>query len=160
MDDRDKRKMRMQELIQKNKDSREPELDPVLKEIIEVLHPGVEALSVGESQQMYDDLQNKFPFVWWGRIDWDNFKDKIQIYRLEDIFYNLNKRYQVEDYTIFALWGYSSGDSPVIKLNLRNAINHIDDINAVGGDQWLYCPSHGFVIEFYHDGETVIGFES
>lgn len=158
MNDRDKRKLKMQELIQGGKEKRKLEIDPLFKECVEVLHPNVDVLSQVETKQLYDDLQKRFPFVWWGRIDWDNFKDKKQVVNAADIMLHLNNRFQTEDYIIYALWGL--GNSSVIKTNLQNAISHIHDVNSVGGDQWLYCPSHRFVIEFYHEGDIIIGFES
>ena len=159
MTDINKRKLRMKELIEKNKNNRKSEIDSMLRECIDVLYPNVELVSEAESEQLYCDLQKEFHFLWWGRIDWENFKNKMQVTNLEDIICNLKMRFQAEDYTIYALWGYSSGNSPVIKTDLRNAIRHIDDINAVGGDQWLYCPSYKFVIEFYHEGDIIIGFQ-
>lgn len=158
MDDRDKRKLRMQELLKKVKDRQEQEVEPMFKECTDALQPNVEILSPMDTKQAYVELQERFPFVWWGRIDWDNFKDKIRVVNSADIIQKLNSRFQIEDYTIYILWGL--GKSPVIKTSLQNAIRHIDDVNAFGGDQWLYCPSHRFVIEFYHDGDITIGLES
>lgn len=155
----DKRKLRLKELIERNKNNRNSEIDSMLRECINVLYPNVQLISETESEQLYSDLQKEFPFLWWGRIDWENFKDKLHVKNSEDIIYNLKMRFQTEDYTIYALWGYSSGNSPVIKTDLRNAIIHIGNINSVGGDQWLYCPSHKFVIEFYHEGDIIIGFQ-
>lgn len=33
----------------------------------------------------------------------------------------------------------------------------IEDINAIGGDQWIYSPHNKYVIEFHHEGEILIG---
>lgn len=158
MNDRDNRKLRMQELLNKVKEKREQEVEPMFKECTDVLQPNVEILSQRETKQVYYELQERFPFVCWGRIDWENFKDKIQVVNLTDIIQKLNSRFQIEDYSIYILWGF--GKSPAIKTNLQNAIKHIDYVNAFGGDQWVYCPSHRFVIEFYHDGDIIIGFET
>lgn len=73
---------------------------------------------------------------------------------------HLKARFQAEDYVIYVLWSCSSGNSPVIKTDLRDAIMHIDDINAICPDQWLYCSSYKFVIEFYHEGDILIGFQN
>ena len=53
------------ELIQSGKDKTKFEIDPLLKECIEVLHPNVDILSQVDSEQLYVDLQERFPFVWW-----------------------------------------------------------------------------------------------
>ena len=158
MEERNKRKERMQELLQKNKESRKVEIEPLLKECVEVLQSNVEILSQVESEEMYYTLQKVFPFTSWGRIDWDNFKNKIRIANSQDIINILRKKYKTIDYEIVALWGY--GNSPVIKTNLQNAIKHIEDINDIGSDQWLYCSSYKFVIEFYHNDSIVIGFDN
>ena len=42
MEERNKRKERMQELLQKNKESRKLEIEPLLKECVEVLQSNVE----------------------------------------------------------------------------------------------------------------------
>jgi hypothetical protein len=160
MNDRDKRKSRMQELLKNVKEKKVQEIDVNLMDCIDALQPNVEILSPADTKQAYDDLQITFPFVWWGRIDWDNVEDKIQVTKPEEIINYLNNRFKTDDYIVYALWGYSSGNSPVIKINLKNAISHIDDVNAVGGDQWLYCSSYRFAIEFYHDGDIIIGFGS
>jgi hypothetical protein len=105
-------------------------------------------------------LQSKYLFVRWGRVNWGNITDKIQVTSPEDILSNLKARFQTEDYVIYVLWSCSSENSPVIKTDLSNAIMHIDDINAVCPDQWLYCRSYKFAIEFYHEGDILIGFQS
>lgn len=157
MNDRDKRKLKMQKLIQKGKDKINFEIDPLFEECIDVLQPNVDVLSQAETEQLYEDLQERFPFVWWGRIDWDKFIDKKKAVNIEEIMKHIYDRLQTEDYIIYILWGF--GNSPVIKTNLQNAVRHIAEVNSVGGDQWLYCPADGFVIEFYHEGDIIIGFD-
>lgn len=157
MSDRDKKNKRMQELIERNKSIRKPEVDPLFKECVEALHPNIKVLPEVESQKLYCDLQSKFPFACWGRIEWNSYKNKVDGINFKDVVNCLYDKYKIRDYTVFVLWGY--GNSPVIETNLQNIISHIDDINAVGGDQWLYCPSHKFVIELYHDSNVTIGFE-
>jgi hypothetical protein len=158
MEERNKRKKRMQELLQKNKESRKLEIEPLLKECVEVLQSNVEILSQVESEEMYYALQKAFPFTSSGRIEWDNFRNKIKVANLQDIIGILSEKYKARDYDIVTLWGY--GNSPVIRTNLQNAIKHIEAINAIGSDQWAYCHLYKFVIEFYHDDSIVIGFHN
>jgi hypothetical protein len=159
MFDRKIRNKRMQELIQKSKDKVKQEERLRLKESIELEYPNAEVLFGVESEKIYNDLQDKFPFVWWGRIDWENFENKIEIINLADIMDSLIARCQSEDYKVFILYGYSTGEPYVIKTDLQNVLRHIEK-NSVGDDQWIYCPTKKFVIEFYHEGDIVIGFGS
>nr|WP_227495998.1 hypothetical protein [Bacillus mycoides] len=55
---------------------------------------------------------------------------------------------------VYVLW--STGTVPVLYTNLNNALHNIDDVTAVGSDTYLFCPNN-FVIEFYHEGEIIIG---
>lgn len=79
MDNRDNSKLRLQELIKRNKVNKRVEIDPLLKECIDALYPHVEVLSSAESEQLYYELQSKYLFVSWGRVNWGTITDKIYV---------------------------------------------------------------------------------
>ncbi|GAA0741806.1 hypothetical protein GCM10008906_23480 [Clostridium oceanicum] len=56
---------------------------------------------------------------------------------------------------IHIIW--DEANLPIIKSNLSNVIDVIDDTIAVSFDTWLFSSNGEFVIEFYHDGQTIIG---
>lgn len=60
------------------------------------------------------------------------------------------------DTLFYILW--SGGDSPCLIAKLDRIIHCIGDVTCVGGDQFIFCPEIGVVIEFYHEGEITIGF--
>ncbi|WP_435868787.1 CDI toxin immunity protein [Bacillus mycoides] len=45
----------------------------------------------------------------------------------------------------------------MLYANSNDILRNIDDVTAVGSDTYLFCPNN-FVIEFYHEGEIIIGF--
>ncbi|WP_445993910.1 CDI toxin immunity protein [Paenibacillus medicaginis] len=54
------------------------------------------------------------------------------------------------------LWNYS--DAPSVQVSLKQVVDHIDDVTAVGSDTWLIGPDFSFVIEIFHEGEIKLGF--
>jgi hypothetical protein len=48
-------------------------------------------------------------------------------------------------------------NSPVIQTTLVKALSNIEEVMEVGSDQWIYALDRSFVIEFYHEGEIIIG---
>ncbi|MGQ0437679.1 CDI toxin immunity protein, partial [Bacillus sp. B-TM1] len=67
----------------------------------------------------------------------------------------LNKQYSLDSYIIYIIWDEAS--LPIIKTNLHQILQVIDDVTAVSFDTWLYSPNLGYAIEFYHEGEVRIG---
>jgi hypothetical protein len=151
---KEERKQRMQELIAKNKKRQKEEEDLNFHESLENLRSNSQILLSSESEQIYDRLQDDFPFTWWGRIDWDNVEKKISVKECE-IINNIQLNIEPKSNRVFILWGY--GPYPVISTDIESAINNIEEINAIGHDQWIYCPLNKYVIEFYHNGEITIG---
>ncbi|WP_459209008.1 CDI toxin immunity protein [Bacillus mojavensis] len=70
------------------------------------------------------------------------------------MIYIIGKSQGIVDTTINLLWNPS--DFPVVRTTLENAIEVLDNVLAVGSDTYMYS-DHGFVIEFFHDGEVTIG---
>ena len=128
---------------------------PLFKECIESLEPNVTILSDQKSDQVWKIFREKLPFSQSGRIDWKkiNIKKSIDepaqaVIALESLLgKSINK-------SIYVLWNNNS--VPVIKADFDSVIKHIDDVTCVGLDTWLFSPN-GYVIEFYHLGEIMVG---
>ncbi len=58
---------------------------------------------------------------------------------------------------VYIIWSDSS--MPIVQSDLKKILEHFDDVEAVSPNTWLYCPSAGWVVELYHDGEIILGFE-
>ncbi|WP_010243289.1 CDI toxin immunity protein [Acetivibrio cellulolyticus] len=147
------RKDRIQQLIEINRLKKVKPYSLLFEECLEVLKQDVVILSDSESSEIYRRLQSDFPFESWGRIAWSKVKNKVQFNEISDILSFFKSKIGITDSKVYILWGY--GDDPVIQTNLKDAINSISHINAVGGDQWVYSPENKYVIEFYHEGEIV-----
>ena len=145
----------MKEMILKNQENQPKEYSVCFLECVEELGKETIILSSEESESIYDELQDRFRFTQWGRIDWDNIEDKKTISDISEIVSiiqnkaNLNSR-------VFVLWGY--GEEPVIQTDLMNVVRNIDDVTVVGGDQWIYSSEHNYVVELFHNGEITLGF--
>ncbi|PEN72441.1 hypothetical protein CN539_20690 [Bacillus toyonensis] len=127
----------------------------LLDECIEALGENIVVFEGEEREKILDSFENSFPITSWARIDWAKFRDFQNIVYLDDIEAYLNKRYGLDSYIVYIIWDEAS--LPIIKTNLHQILQVIDDVTPVSFDTWLYSPDLGYAIEFYHEGEVRIG---
>lgn len=127
----------------------------LLDECIEALGENIVVFEGEEREEILDSFENSFPITSWARIDWAKFRDFQNIVYLDDIEAYLNKRYGLDSYIVYIIWDEAS--LPIIKTNLHQILQVIDDVTPVSFDTWLYSPDLGYAIEFYHEGEVRIG---
>lgn len=136
------------------KDSLEKDL---FNECIEAFGTKVRILSDLESKKIWDLFEQELPIVDWGRVDWDKIDKKINVDcdpdKIIPALGNLLKK--DFDKSIYVLWNDAS--VPVIKTNLDAVITLFDDVISVGPDTWLFNPSTGYIVEWYHEGELFVG---
>ena len=121
----------------------------LLEECIEALGNNIYILNGDEELTIEDKFYDIIPLTTWGRIDWDKFKNIASIKNSAD----LN---QVDENKVFyIIWG--DVDMPIIKSELVNILNNLDDVLAVSFDTWLLAEDESIVIEFYHESEITIG---
>ncbi|MED1954222.1 hypothetical protein [Brevibacillus centrosporus] len=155
MNDKVVRRWRLEQLLHKQRSKQKNEYSVLFKECLESLGENTIILSDGESTEVYNALQNQFPFSPWARIDWNQVSTKTTADDVAEIVWILNKMdHQVHD-SVFVLW--SGSGHPVLQVELPKVIDSIDDILAVDFDTYIFRPFK-FVIEFYHEGEVTIGF--
>ena len=120
----------------------------LLEECIEVMGNDIYILNNDEKLFVERKLFDMLPFTRWGRIDWDNFKNKKEIYNMED-FSSMDgsKKYYI-------IW--DDPTKPIIKSKLTNILQNLDDVLAVSFDTWLLAEDESLIIEFYHEGEMTI----
>jgi hypothetical protein len=145
----------MKGMIQKNRENKPKVHSQFFLECVEALGTDSRILSDEESELAYDELQDKFNFSWWGRIAWDSVEDKAVVSDASEIIPTIEAKVKT-CWPVFILWGY--GDEPVIQTIIDNIVRGIDDVTAVGSDQWIYCREGGYVVEIFHDGVITIGF--
>lgn len=156
--DKSERYHRLQELLNKNKNRIDSELPIEFKECLEELGDDITILSNENSKKIYKDFQTMLPFEWWGRIKWNEISIKYKINNYNNIIHLLRQQKRLNDNLIYILWG--TGPYPVLSCNLNKILQHVDIINSIGFDQWIYCPADRYVIEFYHEGEITLGIYS
>ncbi|MFD2117630.1 hypothetical protein ACFSTH_09430 [Paenibacillus yanchengensis] len=103
-------------------------------------------LSEVETNRLFDSLQDCFPFTFYGRIDWNNVKSKQKL--------GLHAESTV-DMRAYILW--DNALFPAIESKMSTILENINDIKKVSFDTWIYVPEE-LVIEYYHEGEIMIGY--
>lgn len=149
--DRETRQKRIEELKIKNK--KKCTYDTLFSECLEAISGEYELLCGEDSESIYEKMQTDYSFTKWGRIDFNNAQDKIKIPIIDNILEILDEHSNRNNY-VYVLWGY--GDYPVIKSHLEIILDAIENITAIGSDQWIYSPDGHFIIEIYHEGEILL----
>lgn len=122
------------------------------EECLEELKGNYTIVSDNEKNKILNNLYDKFPFNDWGRINWDKVIKKERINNIVDI----KEKILNNSIEVYVIW--DQVDLPIIKSDLCSVLNVIYDVTAVSFDTWLFSVDEEYVIEFYHDGEIMIGF--
>lgn len=129
----------------------------LFEELIELLADEVVIESIQETDRLLHLLVETYPVTSWGRIDWEAISDKYIVISVQEAAGILESQLGVSnDLKVNVLWNYSA--APSIRVSLNEVVKYIDDVLAVGSDTWITCPDLSFVIEFFHEGEIVLGF--
>lgn len=122
------------------------------EECLEALRNNYTILSNDDGNKILSELEDKFPFTNWNRIDWNKIIKKEQVKSALDIKEELTSY----NSTVYIIWDEAT--LPIIKSDLFSVIDAIDDVTAVSFDTWIFSYIKQFVVEFYHGGEIKIGF--
>lgn len=114
-------------------------------------------LSKEDEDLIMDEFVHVFPITEWGRVDWSKVVNKVcieddDIDLIKDAFISQGLELSQE---VFLLFGY--GDYPFVRTSLQRILVNFEEVRSIGSDQFIYCPTSKFVIEYYHDGDTTIG---
>jgi len=114
-----------------------------------------EILAASSTEEIRKKFFDTFPFVSWGRINWEKLNSKAAIKILDEIPFILSKFNKSMKDPIYIIWGASL---PVIKCDLKDALANIGEITPLGiYSTWLFNPTEGWVVEFFHHGDITIG---
>ncbi|MCW9134405.1 hypothetical protein OF830_26875 [Bacillus paramycoides] len=127
----------------------------LLDECIEALGENIVVFEGEEREKFLNSFENSFPITTWARIDWDKIQNYLDIYHIDEIEPYLYNRYSLHSNIVYIIWNEAS--LPIIKTNLHQILQVIDDVTAVSFDTWIYSQDVGYVIEYYHEGEVRIG---
>ncbi len=128
----------------------------LLEECLAALGSHAEIIKNPEKNTIVKKLTTNFPPTKYGRIDWNTIEKKRSLQSVDDILPTLTTLGKKSPESLYVIWYDSS--LPAVKTTLEAVAQNIDDVTAVSFDTWLYCPADGWVVEFYHDGEIIIGF--
>jgi hypothetical protein len=131
----------------------------LFEECIEALKRDGEVivLSEEESNEVIKEFKEKVPldsFV--GKVDFNQISRKKEIVDDEDILEELYKNHVNVNEPVYVFW--FNAKRPVIKTSIKNVISVIEDVISVDFDTWIFCPKERYVVEYYHEGETFLGF--
>lgn len=113
-------------------------------------------LSLDESKRAVAVFEKDFKITQWGRVDWECYPNKYRVFSEKDIQVIMQEKLIPIHQPVQIIWDEAS--LPVIECLLENVLQVIDDVTAVSFDTWIYSSLHKFVIEYYHEGEVMIGF--
>ncbi|MCA0755645.1 hypothetical protein KP806_11320 [Paenibacillus sp. N4] len=155
MEDRRNRRWKLEQVLEKQKLRQEKVYGQLFEECIVALGDGTRILSNEMSENVYDLLQNLYPFTSWSSIDWEKVRFKRVVDDVAEMEHFLNKQYgQVNAEDVFVIWSY--GDFPVVQTRLHKIVDSLEDVLAVSSDTYVLFPSK-FVVEFHHEGKITIG---
>jgi hypothetical protein len=130
----------------------------LFEECIQALGDGTEIVSIQKTEELFNDLVSYFPVTAWGRINWDNISKCYEISKPQEAISIIKNEFRGDfNSEVFLLWNYT--DAPSVCTELNQVLNNIDDVTAVGSDTWIFCPSSGYVIECFHEGQVMLGFK-
>jgi hypothetical protein len=75
---------------------------------------------------------------------------------IEEIMPTLKEREKKPTDLVYVIG--SNAKIPIIESKLDKILEFFDDVEAVSPNTWLYCPSDGWIVEAYHDGDITVGF--
>ncbi|KGR85522.1 hypothetical protein [Lysinibacillus odysseyi] len=157
---REERRKRLEELLKERK-MKENKLEAE-RRIAEMLalfpdQANVEILDDKESDRVENEMTEVFPFAWYGRIDWNQWSNKMiianeDIADIPAIISSLNIDNAIPVYLIVGIYKY-----PLAKTSLPAVLDNIEEVMSMGADQYIYCPLSKYVIEFSHDDIITLG---
>lgn len=131
----------------------------IFDECIEALKRKGEVIILSEEET--NEIINEFeenipgdPFI--PKVDFSQISRKKKIVADEDILEELYKNNIDVKEPVYVFW--NDADLPAIKTSITNVINVIEDVISVSFDTYIFCPKERYFVEYYHEGETFLGF--
>jgi hypothetical protein len=159
--DRNERRKRIQQKVQQMREKEEKEeykqiADEYCEEL--VMKETIVVLKEHESDALYEKLSNYYPFDFSGsgRIEWSQMGTKLIVENAEELAIFM-KNHGFEESQVYLLKKFSTifGSTPVIKTVIENVIESFD--NILDEEQFIFCPTKGYVIDIPFSGIVSVG---
>ncbi|PRX38884.1 hypothetical protein CLV97_13426 [Planifilum fimeticola] len=114
-------------------------------------------LSEEETNEVINEFEKSVPsdpLV--AKVDFTQISRKKEIEDDEDILEELYKNNVNVNEPVYVFW--NDADLPAIQTFIKNVINVIEDVISVSFDTYIFCPKERYFVEYYHEGETFLGF--
>jgi hypothetical protein len=136
----------------------------LVKKLMQALNTAREnyvVLSADESERVAAWLESSFPIASWGRITWSKLPDgdcRSWANKWNDLpatFADLCNVFGLGEPEVVVLW--TNALRPALRMSLGGVRRHAAQIFEMDWDTWIVCPSGGWCIEVYHEGEICFG---
>jgi hypothetical protein len=128
----------------------------LFKECIEALGKYACITEKNIAEEILVKFDKDFPLTSWGRINWNEIEKSRIISSIEKIIPMLQEEKKNTLGVVYIIG--SDPKIPIIESKLDKILEFFDDVEAMSPNSWFYCPSDGWVVEVYHDGEITLGF--
>lgn len=103
--------------------------------------------SIVEDNKLIDQILSNLNLTFYGKVDFSKYADSHEVSLNEIHMLSGEKEYYV-------IW--TDVEIPIIKCNIDDILDNIDDVLAVSFDTWLISVDMKRLIEFYHEGDITL----
>lgn len=108
-----------------------------------------------EGKEILHKLIQMFPFTRWGRIDWPQVRQHVEIDSVSEVLPVLLSKGSNPHVAVFIIWDEAT--KPVIESHLFTVLSNIEEVTIMSFDTWIFCPTEQYVVELYHEGDITVG---
>ena len=150
----EQRQDRLQQLLEQRRKSVEAAHKKQQLDDIYTLFSHAETIHIKDERQsetIEQELTHRFPFTAYDRVNWEAVPYKLDVRKehwqqIPELLAAHHVSNTARVYLINGTYQY-----PVIETSLQHILQRHDDIFDYGLEQWVFCATAPYVIEFYED---------
>lgn len=127
----------------------------LIDECLQALDGEATLLPEKEGKDILHQLTQMFPFTRWGRIDWPQVRQHVEMDSVSEVLPVLLNKGSNTHVAVLIVWDEAT--KPVMESNLYTVLSHIEEVTIVSFDTWIFCPTEHYVVELYHEGDITVG---
>lgn len=127
----------------------------VVDECLQALDGEATLLPEKEGKEIVHILLQVFPFTRWGKVDWPQVRQHIELDCVSEVFPVLLHNGSNTYAAVFIIW--DDGITPVMESHLYTVLSYIEEVTIASFDTWIFCPTEHYVVELYHEGDLTVG---